>query len=120
MLATEADSVRREFRNTTIKGSGYERKLIDAVVGLLPQTWRVGSGEVVDPSGRRSGQTDLVIALPNQPSLLHSDNGDWIFLSGRLSSPSAKRSYPSTLKASETSSRGVVLRGVRLTAVSLE
>ncbi len=81
MLRTEAESLRREFRNTTIKGSGYERKLVDVVVGLLPQSWRVGSGEVVDPYGRRSGQTDLVVALPSQPSLLHSDNGDWIFLS---------------------------------------
>ena len=63
MLRTEAEGLRREFRNSTIKGSGYERKLIDVVVGLLPQSWRVGSGEVVDPHGRRSGQTDLVVAL---------------------------------------------------------
>lgn len=81
MLSTEADALRREFRNTSIKGTGYEKKLVDVVAGLLPQTWRVGSGEVVDPHGRRSGQTDLVVALPSQPSLLHSDDGDWIFLS---------------------------------------
>jgi len=80
-LKAEVDSLRDEFLNSTVKGTGYERILAEVVRGVLPQTWRVGSGEVVDPARHQSGQTDLVIALPSQPSLLHKDDGNWLFLS---------------------------------------
>jgi hypothetical protein len=80
-LAAEVDSLREEFLNSTVKGTGYERVLAEVVRGVLPQTWRVGWGEIVDPDRRQSGQTDLVIALPSQPSLLHRDDGNWLFLS---------------------------------------
>lgn len=80
-LAHEVQNLRDQFLNSTVKGTGYERALGDVVKGVVPPMWRVGWGEVVDPYGQRSGQTDLVVALPTQPSMLHRDDGNWLFLS---------------------------------------
>lgn len=81
MLVTEFNNVRQRFKNSTVKGTGYERAVAEIIRGVVPPTWKIGSGEIIDPYGRRSGQTDLVVALPSQPSLLEREGSNWLFLS---------------------------------------
>jgi hypothetical protein len=61
------------MRHPGDKGSEYEAAFRSVVAGVFPSTWKVGEGEIIDPHGNRSPQTDVVIARPTQPSLLCRD-----------------------------------------------
>src|SRR5438128_4272678 len=53
---------------TASRGTEREAFLLAFLSQLLPQVYRVGTGEITDIQGSRSGQLDIVIEMPWAPS----------------------------------------------------
>src|ERR1043166_5819392 len=61
------DVVRAELEHRGNKGASVEATVREFIRRYLPQRYGVGHGEIIDPEGRRTGQTDVVVTNDNHP-----------------------------------------------------
>ena len=67
--------IRESFRHPGIKGDGGEDIVREFLSTHLPKGLEVGTGEIIDHSGRHSRQCDVVIVNPlRTPTFLRSEN----------------------------------------------
>lgn len=65
-------------------GSARERLIQDFLIAHLPEMTSVVSGMIVDSSGRRSKQQDIVLMLKSMPRLSFASGHDLIFQEGTV------------------------------------
>lgn len=61
ILQAQLTLVRAALTHGGLKGTSVEEAVHQFVRGILPRKYEVSGGEIVDLSGRRSGQVDIVI-----------------------------------------------------------
>lgn len=81
-------------------GSARERLVQDFLIAHLPEMTSVVSGMIVDSSGRRSKQQDIVLMLKSMPRLPFASGHDLIFQEGTVATIEIKTGItPSALEA---------------------
>lgn len=61
ILQAKLTAVRATLTHGGSKGSSVEEAVRDFIRGILPRKYEVTAGEIIDISGRRSGQVDVVV-----------------------------------------------------------
>ena len=75
LMRRELADIRRSFKHPGIKGDGSEEILRRFLKKYLPKGLEVGKGEIIDHTGRRSKQCDVVIYNPlRAPTFAQSDD----------------------------------------------
>ncbi|WP_143521102.1 DUF6602 domain-containing protein [Pseudomonas syringae] len=81
-------------------GSARERLIQDFLIAHLPEMTSIVSGIIIDSSGRRSKQQDIVLMLRSMPRLPFASGHDLIFQEGAVATFEIKTQItPSTLDA---------------------
>lgn len=81
-MRSELASIRARFSHSGNKGASAEEVVRDFLGRYLPRRYAVGHGEVVDQSGGRSGQTDVVVANEEHPFTFSGDGPGLFFIEG--------------------------------------
>lgn len=81
MKASLAES-RAKFAHSGLKGGAVECAVRDFLRGFIPRRLDVGTGEMVDLSGARTAQTDIVIANEDHPFTFSGDEPGLFFVEG--------------------------------------
>jgi hypothetical protein len=66
--------------SSSTKGREREHFIHQFLEQVLPPVHRFGSGDIIDSSGNRSGQADIVIEHPRLPSLPHPGGKERLYL----------------------------------------
>jgi hypothetical protein len=66
-LRNDSESIRIAFKNSTNKGSSFERILRDRIATFSPPDWRATHGEILDSHGVRTGQVDIAVVNTLHP-----------------------------------------------------
>jgi hypothetical protein len=66
-LRLESEAIRRKFKNTTNKGSGFESLIRNQIDIFSPSYWRATQGEIIDSYGIRTGQIDIAVVSSSHP-----------------------------------------------------
>ncbi|WP_139211118.1 DUF6602 domain-containing protein [Azotobacter beijerinckii] len=72
------------LRHSATAGAARERLIQDFLTAHLPEMTSVVSGVIVDSSGRRSKQQDIVLMLKSMPRLPFASGHDLIFQEGAV------------------------------------
>lgn len=75
-------SIREEFAHNGIKGTNAEKILGDFLKMYLPPYNRIGTGEVVDITGKTSKQIDIIITNEEHPYLGDLNTPELFFIEG--------------------------------------
>ncbi|MDF2864756.1 MAG: hypothetical protein K0S02_5028 [Achromobacter mucicolens] len=84
------DSLNAQYKMTEVlghaatAGAARERLILDFLTSHLPEMTSVVSGVIVDSSGRRSRQQDIVLMLKSMPRLAFASGHDLIFQEGTV------------------------------------
>jgi hypothetical protein len=89
-MRARLQEARATFSHRGTKGSVVEEAFRDFVRQYIPRRLEVGHGEVVDSFGRRSAQTDLVIASEDHPFTFTSEQPGLFFIEGVLAAGEIK------------------------------
>ncbi|MCF2520707.1 DUF6602 domain-containing protein [Dyadobacter sp. CY351] len=74
--------LRSTHSHSGIKGSGAEKTFFDFIEKYLSRTYAVGTGEIIDSYGQRSGQVDIVIANQDHPYTFTKNEPGLFFIEG--------------------------------------
>ena len=75
LMMQELTDIRKSFKHPGIKGDGSEEILRRFLKKYLPKGLEVGTGEIIDHTGQRSKQCDVVIYNPlRAPTFAQSDS----------------------------------------------
>lgn len=76
----EESKVANKFSHMGLRGEVRESGLAKLIKDLLPSTWEIGSGLIIDENDNCSGQVDIVIFYKEAlPSLFYSNSKNAIF-----------------------------------------
>ena len=95
-LRLESESIRYAFRNTTNKGSGFEKVLRDRIATFCPPHWRTTHGEIIDSYGQQTGQVDLAVVNSLHPRGNNDGRPETIMFDATVAVGEAKLSLTTT------------------------
>lgn len=81
-MTAKLAEARAKFQHGGLKGDAVEDAVRNFLRSFIPRRLAVGTGEVVDRSGGRSGQTDIVIANEDHPFTFAGDDPGLFFIEG--------------------------------------
>lgn len=97
------DSLNAQYKMTEVlghaatAGAATERLILDFLTSHLPEMTSVVSGVIVDSSGQRSKQQDIVLMLKSMPRLAFASGHDLIFQEGTVATFEIKTQITSSV-----------------------
>lgn len=89
-MLNELERARTRFTHAGDKGVVVENSFREFLKSYLPRRFAVGNGEIVDSSGNRSGQTDVVIVNEDHPFTFAEDLPGLFFIEGVVAAAEIK------------------------------
>jgi len=89
-MRNKLEELRSTFKQSGDKGSSVEKVVRDFLRNYLPRRLEIGTGEIIDSKGHRSGQTDIVIVNEDHPFTFTNNSPSLFFIEGVSAAGEAK------------------------------
>ena len=112
-LKSELQRIRDSFTHGGDRGDAAEATIREILRRHLPLSYRVGHGEVFNKDGKRSRQTDIVVANEGQPALFSDwDSANAFIIEGVAAAGEVKTSLQSASQLGDTFDKGAKFKSV--------